>query len=41
MISNEDVVAPKPDPEIYLQAIRNMKLTPDQVLIVEDAPPRD
>jgi beta-phosphoglucomutase len=38
VISNEDVVAPKPDPEIYLQAIRNMNLAPEQVLIVEDAP---
>lgn len=35
-LSNEDVKKPKPDPEIYLQAISKMKLDPKEVLIVED-----
>ena len=38
VISNEDVSAPKPDPEIYVRAMDAMKLQPEQVLIVEDAP---
>jgi len=38
VMSNEDVAAPKPDPEIYLKAMDAMKLRPQQVLIVEDAP---
>jgi len=38
MMSNEDVRRPKPDPEIYLAAIARMKLSPAEVMIVEDAP---
>lgn len=38
LVSNEDVQNPKPDPEIYLTAIARMGVTPDQTLIVEDAP---
>jgi len=38
VISNEDVSAPKPDPEIYVRAMDAMKLLPEEVLIVEDAP---
>lgn len=35
-LSNEDVSAAKPDPEIYLSAIERLGLVPDQCLIVED-----
>lgn len=38
LISNEDVTRPKPDPEIYLQAIARLGCRPDEILIVEDAP---
>lgn len=38
VISNEDVVNPKPDPEIYIKAIKQLKCKSDEVLIVEDAP---
>jgi beta-phosphoglucomutase len=38
LVSNEDVVKPKPDPEIYANAIARMRLSPAEVLIVEDAP---
>jgi len=36
MISNEDVVKSKPDPEMYLKAMEKMELKPDECLIVED-----
>jgi beta-phosphoglucomutase len=36
IVSNEDVVHGKPDPEIYLQAISTFKLRPEECLIVED-----
>jgi len=35
--SNEDVKNPKPDPEIYLTAFKQMKLKPEECVIVEDA----
>lgn len=35
-LSNEDVLKPKPNPEIYLKAIEIFELTPDEVMIVED-----
>ncbi len=35
-LSNEDVVNPKPSPEIYLRAIEKLELRPNEVLIVED-----
>ena len=36
MFSNEDVKAGKPDPEIYNLAIQSLKLSADEVVIVED-----
>lgn len=36
VLSNEDVVNAKPDPEIYLTAVNRMGLRPDEVLVVED-----
>lgn len=36
MVSNEDVVNAKPDPEMYLKAIKHFNLRPDECLIVED-----
>jgi beta-phosphoglucomutase len=38
VMSNEDVDNPKPDPEIYLKAIERLRVAPDEVLIIEDAP---
>ena len=38
VLSNEDVTNPKPNPEIYLKAMERLRVQPDQVLIVEDAP---
>jgi beta-phosphoglucomutase-like phosphatase (HAD superfamily) len=35
-LSNEDVTLAKPNPEIYLLAIRKLGLLPDEVLVVED-----
>ena len=35
-ISNEDVIHPKPNPEMYNTAIKRLGLKPSQVLIVED-----
>ncbi|NGZ83093.1 HAD family hydrolase [Duganella aceris] len=37
-LSNEDVAAPKPAPDMYLKAIERMGLLPEQCLIVEDNP---
>ncbi len=37
-LSNEDVARPKPAPDIYLEAIRRLGITPDACLIVEDNP---
>lgn len=36
MISNEDVSAGKPDPEMYLKAMAHFELKPEECLIVED-----
>lgn len=36
MISNEDVSKGKPDPEMYLTAMANLRLRPTECLIVED-----
>lgn len=36
VLSNEDVVHPKPDPEIYLTALSKLGLSPEECLIVED-----
>lgn len=38
LLSNEDVTTPKPHPEVYLTAMARLGLSPDAVLIVEDAP---
>ncbi|MGE0813467.1 MAG: HAD family hydrolase [Vicinamibacterales bacterium] len=38
LMSNEDVSAPKPDPEVYVKAMARLGLPPAAVLIVEDAP---
>ena len=35
-LSNQDVEKPKPDPEIYLVAMTNMGLDPEECLICED-----
>ena len=36
ILSNEDVHQPKPHPEIYLKAIKNFQLKPEECLILED-----
>ena len=36
LVSNEDVSAPKPDPEMYNTAIKRLKHKPDECLILED-----
>lgn len=38
ILSNEDVVRSKPDPEIYLKAMFNIGVKPEETLIVEDSP---
>ena len=37
-LSNEDVEKPKPAPDIYIEAIKRLNLTPAECLIVEDNP---
>lgn len=37
-LSNQDVVHPKPDPEIYTKAIERFGLKPQECLILEDNP---
>ena len=36
ILSNEDVIKSKPDPEIYIKAMKKLNLSPDSTLIVED-----
>lgn len=36
IISNQDVKKPKPDPEVYLTAMRQLHLEPEECLICED-----
>ena len=36
IVSNQDVVNPKPSPEIYLKAMEKLGLKPDECLICED-----
>ena len=38
VISNEDVVAPKPNPAGYLKAMSLLGIGPDETIIIEDAP---
>jgi HAD superfamily hydrolase (TIGR01509 family) len=37
-LSNEDVTEPKPSPEIYLNAMKLLKTTPEETIIIEDSP---
>jgi len=37
-LSNEDVEKGKPDPEVYIRAIKRFKLLPTECLIIEDNP---
>ena len=37
IITNEDVVNPKPDPECYISAIAKLNLDKENVLIIEDS----
>ena len=37
-LSNEDVEKPKPAPDIYIEAIKRLNLSPAECLIVEDNP---
>lgn len=36
MLSNQDVVHSKPDPDMYLTAMKRLGVSPDEVLILED-----
>jgi beta-phosphoglucomutase len=36
MLSNEDVTRAKPDPEIYQRAMQELRVAPEEALIVED-----
>ncbi len=38
IVSNEDVLRAKPDPEMYLNAIHRFDLMPDECIVVEDNP---
>lgn len=38
IVSNEDVVKSKPDPEMYMTAINKFNLKPDECIVVEDNP---
>jgi len=38
ILSREDVVRAKPDPEIYLKAAKLLKLKPEDCLVIEDSP---
>lgn len=37
-LSNEDVRLPKPNPDIYLEAAKRMKVQPERCLVIEDNP---
>jgi HAD superfamily hydrolase (TIGR01509 family) len=39
VLSNEDVVKPKPDPEIYQKCLKMLGVTRDECMIVEDSLP--
>lgn len=39
LLSNEDVITPKPHPEIYWKAMSHFGVLPEETLIVEDSPP--
>jgi HAD superfamily hydrolase (TIGR01509 family) len=38
VISNEDIINPKPSPDGYNKAIGKLKLQPNECMIVEDSP---
>jgi len=38
IIGNDEVTNPKPHPEIYLTAMKKLKVQPEEVIIVEDSP---
>jgi beta-phosphoglucomutase-like phosphatase (HAD superfamily) len=38
IVGNDEVTKPKPDPEIYIHAMKRLSLTPEEVIIVEDSP---
>ena len=38
LVSNEDVKKPKPDPEIYLKAMKMLHVKPEETLVLEDNP---
>ena len=38
-ISNDEVVHPKPDPQMYCLALDRLGVSPDEVVVVEDAEP--
>jgi HAD superfamily hydrolase (TIGR01509 family) len=38
LISNQEVMNPKPDPEMYHKAMKRLELEKEEVLIVEDSP---
>lgn len=38
VISNEDIARPKPDPEMYEEAMARFGVSPEESLIVEDSP---
>lgn len=38
VLGNDEIKNPKPDPEIYLKAFEELKVKPEECLIVEDAP---
>ncbi len=37
ILTNEDVTRPKPDAEIYMKCMLDMKVNPDETLIIEDS----
>ena len=38
LITNQDVIEPKPDPSCYLLGMSKLGVTPEQTIIVEDSP---
>ena len=38
IVSNEDVTKAKPDPEMYITAMKRLGLQPQECLVVEDNP---
>lgn len=38
LLSNQDVTKNKPDPEIYIVAMNRLQVSPEETVIVEDAP---